>query len=173
MEKPCKYGAIKQQRRSEAECICEYRRASCWDFVYLGHFIRPVLHRPCSSGKFFFFQWDQHWMAQRTKAQEISMGQLVMSKSGSISMLLESCHPSICSLHFTFIHFKSTDMCLPADWLWAIFSCSGLLCHNALDMSTAKSNSFTCKLVRLFVVMDVGQQCPSKCETVNSATYYF
>lgn len=28
-------------------------------------------------------------------------------------------------LHCTFIRFKSTDMCLPADWLRAIFSCGG------------------------------------------------
>lgn len=64
------------------------------------------------------------------QAQEISMGRwraLVMSKTRSISMLLESCHPLICPQHFTFIRFKSTDMCLPVDWLWAISSHSGLV----------------------------------------------
>lgn len=64
------------------------------------------------------------------QAQEISMGRwraLVMSKTRSISMLLESCHPLICPQHFTFICFKSTDMCLPVDWLWAISSHSGLV----------------------------------------------
>lgn len=61
-----------------------------------------------------------------------------MSKSGSISMLLESCHPSICSLHFTFIHFKSTDMRLPADWSGAISSCSGLVLSQCLGYVNSK-----------------------------------
>lgn len=52
------------------------------------------------------------------QAQEINMGHspaLVMSKTRSISMLMESFHPLICPQHFTFIRFKSTDMCLPVD----------------------------------------------------------
>lgn len=62
----------------------------------------------------FFPAGLAHW----TEAQEISMGRwraLVMPKSMSISMLVESCHPLIGPLHCTFIRFKSTDMCLPVD----------------------------------------------------------
>lgn len=129
--------------------------------VYLGRFICAALHRPCSTGK-YFFQWDQQWMTQRTKAQEISMGQLVMSKSGSISMLLESCHPSICSLHFTFIHFKSTDMRLPADWLWAIFSCSGLVLSQCLGYVNNKIKLFHMQTAGALCLANVNSHIPAK-----------
>lgn len=90
-----------------------------------------------------FFQ--QAWKVHRTKAQEISTGRwraLVLSESRSISMLLECCHPLICPLHFTFIHFKSTDMCLPVDWLWAIFSCAELVPLQCLGYVNGKIKHF-------------------------------
>lgn len=102
------------------------------------------MHWPCPTGR-YFFQRAKPWMANQTKAQEISMGWWrvpVMSKSRSISMLLESCPPLIFPLHFTFIHFKSTDMCLPVDWLSAIFSCSGLVPLQCLGCVNGKIKPF-------------------------------
>lgn len=116
-----------------------------WQITYLCYFICVVLHRPCSTGRFFFSSRPQRRTAHWTKAQEISMGWwrvLVMPKSMSISMLLESCHRSIRPLHRTFIRFKSTDMCLPVDWLWAIFSCSGPVPLQCLGCVNGKIKHF-------------------------------
>lgn len=95
-------------------------------------------------------------MAHRTEAQEISTGRwqaLVMPKSMSISMFLESCHPSICLLHCTFIRFKSTDMCLPADWLWAIFSCGRLVPLQCLGCVNGKIKHFFTRKSELPVLL--------------------
>ena len=58
-------------------------------------------------------------------------------------MLLESCHPLIRPLHCTFIRFKSTDMCLPVDWLWAIFSCDRLVPLQCLGCVNGKIKHFS------------------------------
>lgn len=144
------------------------------DFVFFSFsvYIPLPFHLCCPSKTLLhwqiFFQQAQRWTTHWSKAQEISMGRwwpLVMPKSMSISMLLESCQPLICPLHCTFIRFKSTDMCLPVDWLWAIFSCGGLVPLQCLGCVNGKIKYFfTCKselsgLLLFFVFFPVVSFC--------------
>lgn len=145
----------------------------CWDFVK-EHLCTSAISHALSFTDLAqladtFFQRAKPWMANQTKAQEISMGWWrvpVMSKSRSISMLLESCHPLIFPLHFTFIHFKSTDMCLPVDWLWAIFSCSGLVPWQCYGCVNGKIKLFHMQIWTLRTPTFFFKCCISHCPTI-------
>lgn len=85
-------------------------------------------------------------MAHRTEAQEISTGRwqaLVMPKSMSISMFLESCHPSIWPL-IAHLYVLRAQICVCQLIDYKLFSAAaGWFHRNALDVSTAKSNTFS------------------------------